>query len=460
MERLFALEYGEMAELIIRFAGIFAGSVWLYLYTGWPVALLWSAVYFVLHAVYFRFLTSRMARATERDLTVARAIYIALLVAVLWLPAVMAGQDDTVLTFAGAVLIATAVAFLVRRADRSRRFLLCQIGVIGAMWTTIFVLKASRLDSQLQQAAILIAAVAAALYLAQAMLISRRTRLEAEAAAERAAQEQKISAIDRLAGGVAHEFNNVLTVLKGNLELYRELDDPAEREEVLREAFLAIDRAERVVRQLQVYARNAQVQPSVIECNAALDRACGLIAPTIPAHITLKRSYGPPHHVETDEALLTAALVNLVRNAMDAMPRAGTIAVASRPVTVEAALSLADSADLAPGTYACLSVSDQGKGIPAAHLKRVLDPFYTTRAVGQGTGLGLSMVQGFVRGAGGGMTLDSGPQGTRVCLYLPLAKAVGARVTNPETQNAAPRDGVLTIDRKRRLRSRGLRISS
>lgn len=447
MERFHALEYGETGELVTRFAGVFFASVLLYLYTGWLAALAWSAVYFLLHALHFRFLSSRTARATMRDVTMAQGLYLAILASFVWMPAVMAGHSDTILCFMGAVMIATAMTFLIRRADRSRRFLMCQIGVIGAMWLAIVGLKGQWLGTVPQQAAVFVAAMTATLYVAQAMLISRRTRLEAEAAAERAAQEQKMSAIGRLAGGVAHDFNNVLTVLKGNLELYRELDDPSEREEVLRAAFSAIDRAEGVVRQLQVYAGKAPLQRRMIECNALLDRTCGLLASTIPGHITLAcPAEAPPHHVETDETLLTAALINLVRNAVDAMPKAGTIAIASRPVTIARPLALAGRAQLAPGTYARISVSDEGHGIPAAHLKRVLDPFYTTRAVGQGTGLGLSMVQGFAGGAGGGMTIDNSDSGTLVCLYLPLADDPDTCPASPETQNAAPGDGVLAIN--------------
>lgn len=437
-------EYGEPAELAIRLSGILAGSILLYLYTGWIAALVWSGLYFAVHTLHYGFLRVRMRaeQATPADPLIVGLLFIAILAAFLWMPAHLAAGENRVLSYVGLGLMATTMVFLSRRADRDLWMIGLQILVMGGHWVQVSWQMAARAASWAERGGIALITFAVFLYTSQAMLLARKTRLASEEAAARAAQEQKAAAIGQLAGGVAHDFNNVLTVIKGNIELADLLEDPADRRGALAEARAAAERAERVVKQLLVYARKAPVRRERFDGPEAVDRILTLVAPIIPTGVTLLRQGASAGHaIHVDEGLLTTALINLIRNAADAVGPGDTIRVWTEVAHLAEPKLMADRSLLPAGDYARIGVADTGHGIPADQIERVLDPFFTTKGVGQGTGLGLSMVLGFVREAGGGLTIQSDDGGTRVSLYLPLANA--PRGSETEAKTAAPEEGVL-----------------
>ena len=250
------------------------------------------------------------------------------------------------------------------------------------------------------------------------------------------AQAQKMEAIGQLTGGVAHDFNNLLTVVISNLDLI--LQDPSDAmrtERLAQGAQRAAERGARLTRQLLAFARRQPLRPELVELNpliagfqAVLRRACG-DAVDLELHLgNVVRA------VNIDAAQFEAALLNLVLNARDAMGEGGVLRVATETVEVASGDPVAIEG-LAPGSYAAVTVHDTGCGMSPEVLRRAIEPFFTTKETGRGTGLGLSQVYGFVNQSGGHMSIDSAVgRGTTVRLLLPAARTTALR--EPRKQRA------------------------
>ncbi|MEQ9141329.1 MAG: ATP-binding protein, partial [Algiphilus sp.] len=219
------------------------------------------------------------------------------------------------------------------------------------------------------------------------------------------------------------DFNNLLTVIMGNTELLIEdiaRDDP--RRELAELTHMAASRGAELTHRLLAFARRQALEPQPLDVAGALGRMRGLLGRTLREGITLECHSAPGTAAAfVDPAQFEAALLNLALNAQDAMPEGGRLAIEAAEAVVEANQA-AHERDLVPGRYVCVVVSDTGRGISPEHRELVFEPFFTTKEVGRGTGLGLSMVYGFVRQSGGHIVLESEPgAGTRVLLYLPPA---------------------------------------
>ena len=244
---------------------------------------------------------------------------------------------------------------------------------------------------------------------------------------ERRAQElliqaQKMEALGQLTGGLAHDFNNILMVVLGNLTALAE-QAPAHAHvgEYIQPAIDAARRGTKLIRGLLTFSRKQAIEARVVDLNLLVDGVQDLVRHTLPSTQQLLTDVHPaPIMVLVDPQQLQNSLLNLILNAHDATAGQGRIEVRSscRPLDAPEASRLG----LAPGVYACLQVSDNGCGMDAATRGRVFEPFFTTKPAGQGTGLGLSMVYGFVRQSGGSIELHSQlGQGTSISLWLPQA---------------------------------------
>jgi PAS domain S-box-containing protein len=263
----------------------------------------------------------------------------------------------------------------------------------------------------------------------------REAEAEAEASEERFRQSQKMEAIGRLAGGVAHDFNNILTIITAYTETLSTALTPQEHAEAVREIAIAAERAKTLTSQLLAFGRRAVSEPKVLDLNAAIMETARLLTRTIGEHVTLvTRLVDGPVHILMDAAQITHLLVNLAVNARDAMGDGGRLTVAtSRVPLIPAAAALLD---VAPGPYVRLDVSDTGHGMTPEVRERVFEPFFTTKGLGEGTGLGLASVYGIVRQSGGAVDVVSAPdRGTTFTVLLPEVPA--ARVVEP----AAVRQG-------------------
>ncbi len=236
-------------------------------------------------------------------------------------------------------------------------------------------------------------------------------------------QAQKLEAVGQLTGGIAHDFNNLLAVLLGNLELLAENPDADGRQDFLDDSIRAARRGRELTRSLLNFARRAQLNPEPLRLNDVLTESERLFQRVLPEAIELRVSGEPDLSlVSLDRATLDSALLNLVINARDAMKGQGQLSLETTNLTIGPDVLDASPDPIRPGRYVMVAVSDTGSGIAPEHLPQVTDPFFTTKPTGAGTGLGLSMVQGFAKQSGGFMRIYSEPgQGTTtVKLFFPV----------------------------------------
>jgi PAS domain S-box-containing protein len=234
-------------------------------------------------------------------------------------------------------------------------------------------------------------------------------------------QAQKMEAVGRLAGGVAHDFNNVLTAIFGYADLL--LDGlPAEdrRREDVEEIKRAANRAAALTRQLLAFSRKQVMQPRRLNLNEAIDSIRKLLAKLVGDDIVLHVEMDPElGHVLADPGQLEQVLMNLAANARDAMPEGGHLTLRTSNVDVGAEHS-AGLAGIQPGSFVRLVVSDTGHGVPEGARPHLFEPFFTTKQQGEGTGLGLATVYGIVKQSGGWIYLDETPgPGASYSVYLP-----------------------------------------
>jgi PAS domain S-box-containing protein len=250
---------------------------------------------------------------------------------------------------------------------------------------------------------------------------------ERKAAEEQLRQAQKMEAIGRLAGGVAHEFRNQLTVIKGYAEmlLRQDLVDEAGRQFV-GDILQAVDRSVLISRELLAFGRKQVLHPERVRLDELVRRTAGSLSQLMGRDIEVSlRLHGGSSCVKVDANQFQQAVVNLALNARDAMPRGGRLIIQTANVELDERFAQ-ENAGATAGPYVRIAVSDTGVGMDKETLEQVFEPFFTTKPAGEGIGLGLPMVYGFVRQSGGCVTVSSEPRrGTTVTLYLPLADVAG-----------------------------------
>jgi PAS domain S-box-containing protein len=239
---------------------------------------------------------------------------------------------------------------------------------------------------------------------------------------------QKVESIGRLTGGVAHDFNNLLAVIQGNLELIAEEIDEPGLSPMISAALRSVERGARLTGQLLMFGRRTLLAPEVVDVNKTIDAMHDLIRRTVPASIDLEKHLAPGIRLaELDQSQLEAAVLNIVINAKDAMPDGGRLSIRSANLEVGEEAPERSAEDLAPGEYVLIAFCDNGHGMDAWTLGQAFEPFFTTKPVGEGSGLGLSMVHGFAQHSGGAITIESEPgTGTTVTLYFPVCEQLEA----------------------------------
>ena len=420
LERQFRVEYGDRLEVFVRLIGTTLGCVILYGYTGWISAWAWAATFLTSQAAYFGFLRLRMGRATRRDETIAGLLFLTLLASFLWMPALMICEPDRALSICGAALVGCILVFLVRRSDSAPIMVWGEVAVVAAVIVTVFLYLLPQFKHPFAKAGLLACGAALLYYFVAAARSARKMRAEAAEANQRSLQAEKLAAIGRLAGGVAHDFNNNLTAILGHLELLALLDDPAERRASLEEASVAARQAARTVKQLLAFARKERLALAPQDGAEVLEGLVALTRRLVPVSVSMTVNKGEGKQgFLADRAQLLSALINLVVNAVDAMPGGGALTLSSAVQHLGRPLELADGSRLVAGDYVRIAVQDRGGGIPAHVLPKVLEPFFTTKPVGKGTGLGLPMAFGVSREFGGGLTIETSAEGTTVAILLP-----------------------------------------
>ncbi|MEJ2503392.1 MAG: PAS domain S-box protein, partial [Gemmatimonadota bacterium] len=255
-------------------------------------------------------------------------------------------------------------------------------------------------------------------------------------------QAQKMEAVGRLAGGLAHDFNNLATAIKGFASLLgEELDGRVHAAEALAEIHRAADRATDLTRQLLAYTRQSVMRPRTVDLNGLVRSTHQLLTRLIGADIDFDlRLADGLGAVRADPSQLHQVLMNLAVNARDAMPRGGRLVIETRNVLLDREFARGHPPTL-PGKYVRLRVADTGIGMTDDTRNRAFEPFFTTKGVGQGTGLGLATVYGIVKQSGGYVFVDSAPgEGARFDIYLP-------RVREPvsDPSESSGREGVSSV---------------
>ena len=253
------------------------------------------------------------------------------------------------------------------------------------------------------------------------------SRAQAEAALR---QSQKMEAVGQLTGGIAHDFNNMLTGVIGSLDLIKRRIASGRHDSLdryIEAASSSAQRAAGLTQRLLAFSRRQSLDSRPLDINGLIRSLDDLLERTIGEQIALEMALADtlPFGV-ADENQLESAVLNLVINARDAMPGGGKLTIETSFADVDEGYASA-RAEMSPGRYVVVAVSDSGVGMDAAVLEKVFDPFFTTKPLGQGTGLGLSMVYGFARQNGGAVRIHSHPgQGTSVKIYLPAAEEAPA----------------------------------
>jgi PAS domain S-box-containing protein len=273
-------------------------------------------------------------------------------------------------------------------------------------------------------------------------------------------QAQKMESVGNLTGGLAHDFNNLLTIIVGNLEMLQEdVAGMSSAEEKLKVVMQASERGADLTRQMLAFSRRQSLQPKPVDLNGLILGTARLLRRTLGEAITIDLRMGPGlRTVLIDESQLGTALVNIAINARDAMPRGGTLTIATRNAEISPAYASRHSG-LAAGDCVIVEVTDTGEGMPPNVLDRIFEPFFTTKPVGQGTGLGLSMVYGFMKQSGGHIAAQSEPgRGTTFQLFLPIVQvpeqAEPVPVDAPEQPaRAGAGEVILAVDDNHDVRS-------
>ena len=285
--------------------------------------------------------------------------------------------------------------------------------------------------------------------LAVGVNVTHSRRLE-----EQLRQSQKMDAIGQLAGGVAHDFNNILAAIMANAELAREdLGDDHPTTTELKEIERAAQRAVVLTRQLLMFSRQQKQQVANVDLNGVVRNLEKMLARIVPEDIQMSTDLASSlGAIEADPGQIEQVLMNLVVNARDAMPEGGRVMIETSEVHLEEPQTVQLS--LAPGPYVVLAVSDTGCGMDRATQARIFEPFFTTKPVGKGTGLGLATVFGIVKQSRGAISVYSEPgRGSTFRVYLPRVAAAATSTAAPARLAAKGTGLVLVVEDDAMLRS-------
>ncbi len=273
--------------------------------------------------------------------------------------------------------------------------------------------------------------------------ITERNQLE-----QQLRQALKLEAVGQLTGGVAHDFNNILTVIIGMTELMTDqVSDQPDLASIAKMIDEAAARGAALTQQLLAFARKQPLQPRETDINSLLIETVKLLRPTLSETVDiesmLEENIWP---ALVDPGQLSTALLNLALNARDAMPNGGKLTLETDNAVLDESYARVHS-EVAPGAYVMIALSDTGSGIPAAVRDKVFEPFFTTKEVGKGTGLGLSMVYGFIKQSGGHISIYSEEgHGTTIKLYLPRAGEHANAPITPLTFFEGGRESILVVE--------------
>lgn len=278
----------------------------------------------------------------------------------------------------------------------------------------------------------------------------------------RLAQAEKLDALGQMTGGVAHDFNNLLTVIIGNTETLLDRTDDARQRRLLELVSGAAERGRELTGRLLAFARRMPLKPLVLNLNEQVRRSAELMRRTFRSNVRLEFDLkADVSTVEADPGQLELALLNLTINARDSMPDGGTLTVSTADVPAGKPVPGFPRAETASADRIMLSVKDTGSGMDAETLRRCLEPFFTTKPVGKGAGLGLSMAYGFAEQSGGRLLIRSEPgQGTEVAMLFPCSSqpVLAMPTVNPASRPLGGSEQILVVEDDDGVRDHAARV--
>jgi CheY-like chemotaxis protein len=255
-------------------------------------------------------------------------------------------------------------------------------------------------------------------------------------------QSQKMEAIGTMAGGIAHDFNNMLTIILGNAEIaLLDIPDDNPAKNSVNQIILASQRVKELVKQILTFSRRSEQQLLPLRLYSTVDESLKLLRSTIPTTVSIVQNFSEDcDTILGDPTQIHQLLMNLCSNAVYAMDEKGTLEISGTMIHLDEN-DTAYQSGLKPGNYLKLSVSDTGAGMPKAVQDRIFDPFYTTKGVSEGTGMGLAIVLGVVNSHGGFIKVHSEPgKGTKFSIYFPVLDNVYSEKTEEIAEEYPPRD--------------------
>ncbi|GGB17246.1 sensor histidine kinase [Allosediminivita pacifica] len=409
-------EFGSPMETAARSIGILATSAALYLASHDPIFPIWCASYFLFEGLFLLIAGWPPKRNIRAHFGLAILFYNLSALNFAWLPLYMIWLGEPGYALVGGLGIFGMLLYTLHRTEYEASLVIsdCLHAVVVA--GALLVIIEPRIDSTAMQVAGFICALAVAKYFCLGMWAKLRNQAQHRRTEQRYAAAQKERALSQFVGGVAHDFNNQLTAILGNLELIDHLHDPSDRAHAMRAVHEAGGNAAQTVRQLLATTGRAPLRPRWIDLNHFVDTRISYIRDLMGDAIRLDVGPIPEHaRVTADPGMLETALVELCQNARDAMEEGtGRIRISAT--------------DESPGGRQAprfaLVVEDDGPGVDDSALAMLTEPFYTTKGVGEGPGLGLSAVRGFAHQSGGELRIGrSAMGGLRIALVLPEVMA-------------------------------------
>lgn len=426
----------ELKLRLILLAGPILAAYWAYDFVA-PV--FWFGIY-CLFLIVMHSLTQAARRRYNRTLFIAAA-WFNFLTAIVFisLPVILWLTDENIFRVAALALSFGALMHSIAHRSALPAFAVGDafancIFLFVVLWSTIV-----EVSDLIERMIIFSMALSIMVYYLIALISAFRVRHSLRAATEQTAEVQKMRLVGQLTGGVAHDFNNILTVVMGNLELYGAIKNPVERAKLVDEAYVAAEKASVLTSQLLSFSRQARLSPAPLNLSTFVESFWTMVAPILPKNVETKVEFSEDlFSIYVDSHQLETALLNLIINAKDAMKSGGKLRLKGKNINLTTGNSWGLKTGLPAGDYVAVQVIDTGGGVPWKIRDRVFDPFFTTKAVGEGSGLGLSMAKGFAEQSNGALILESREgRGTQITLVLPIVETLDVSVPRPNLDQSS-----------------------
>lgn len=438
IDRLYKIDYGRPREAALQVAVMVGAAVAFYFYADSFAGFYWVGSFLAADAIYLGVLKTRPTDCTQRDYKLAGIAILISMATFLWFPVYLTTCSDLALTIMANLLLGLTMLFVIRRADTALWLVLAEITLLYCVSIIAFL---NAFEAIVDSYGLLLVWIVGLVFLVsfgQVVLANRKNRLDTEAAALRSIQAQKMEATGQLVGGVAHDFNNILTAVIGNLELYHEVEHQHDKDQFVADAKSSAELAAQLIRQLLAYSRQSKLDIKPTSLSEIFTQLQSLSRRLLPRSVDLVFMHpNSTIEIEVDANQLTTALINLLINARDALHDKGRVVIDCQLQVIGPSFPKFIGYALEPGKFVEISVTDDGPGIDPAIIDEVTVPFFTTKSVGKGSGLGLSMVEGFARQSGGGLRIVSSQAGACVSIYLPTRRKSRQSVANPPIQRVA-----------------------